>query len=111
MLRALLASRPAREIGTAPLVGSAAAHAAVIVAVLMTARGASPNSHGLNQLAREATPVVHLQYLKLIPMDPAASGKAPDASENHETTPRGKPSASSNDDGLHRLPAAQNTQP
>jgi TonB family protein len=29
-----------------------------------------------------------LQYLKLIPMDPAASGKAPDASEKHETTPR-----------------------
>ena len=88
MLRVLVASRPAREIGSAPLVGSAVAHVAVIVAVLMTARGASPNSHGSSQLPRESTPVVHLQLLKLIPTDRDESGKAPTPSEKHAAAPR-----------------------
>src|SRR5262249_26692905 len=69
-----------------PLVGSVVVHAALIVAVLATTRNAGPNSHAANQLAREATPVVHLQYLTLLPSD--LPGKAPSASEKRATTPR-----------------------
>src|SRR5262249_18789287 len=86
MLRELLSSRPARDIRAGPLVGSVVVHAALIVAVLATTRHAGPNSHAANQLAREATPVVHLQYLTLLPSD--LPGKAPSASEKRATAPR-----------------------
>ena len=81
MLRELLCSRPARSIRSRSLAASAVAHAAVIGAVLMIGRGASPNSHGWNRLPQEPTPVVHLQYLSLLPTDGSTPGKALTTSE------------------------------
>src|SRR5215467_11499775 len=90
MLGELVGSRPARYFHSWPLVGSAVAHTALITAVLVTTRGAGPNSHG-SQLARRATPVVHLQYVKLIPNAGLPSGEALNPSENHATTSRANP--------------------
>jgi len=81
MLRELLGSRPSRSVRSGPLVGSAVAHILLIAAALMATRSASPNSHGWNQLPQEPTPVVHLQYLSLLPSDASLSGKALNSSE------------------------------
>jgi len=59
----------------------------VIVAVILTARGASPNSHGW-QSPRENTPVVHLQYLTLTPADLTVPSKTTSASERRPTSAR-----------------------
>ena len=88
MLRELLGSRPARDFRSGPLVASAFTHVAAVAAVLMVTRSASPNSHGSNRLPQEPTPVVHLQYLSLLPTDGPFSRKATNTLEGRASVRR-----------------------
>jgi TonB family protein len=100
MLQQLLASRPARSIRSRSVAASAAAHVALITAVLATTRGGNSHSHAWNQL-RQATPrVTQVRYLTTMPTDEAAPRRASNATEKRPTRARRSSARERQSDGV-----------